>query len=61
MNKLYALICKDWTGTSYDKDVIEIYKDEELAQRVALLCQGETRRCDTSYYVEAVDYNDLEV
>jgi len=61
MNKLYVLICENWTGTSYDKELIEIYKDEELAQRVALLCQGKTPRCDTSYYVEAVDYNDLEV
>jgi len=61
MNKLYVLICENWTGTSYDKELIEIYKDEELAQRVALLCQGKTPVWDVRYYVEAVDYNDLEV
>jgi hypothetical protein len=61
MNKLYVLICENWTGTTYDKELIEIYKDEELAQRVALLSQGKTPKCDVHYYVEAVDYNDLEV
>lgn len=61
MNKLYVLICENWTGTSYDKELIEIYKDEELAQRTVLVSQGKMPRCDTSYYVEAVDYNDLEV
>lgn len=61
MNKLYVLICENWTGTSYYKELIEIHKDEELAQRTALLCQGKTPKCDTNYYVEAVDYNDLEV
>lgn len=61
MNKLYVLICENWTGTSYDKEVIEIYKDEELAQRTALVSQGNTPRCDTSYYVEAVDYNGIDL
>lgn len=61
MNKLYVLICKSWTGSFYDKELMEIYKDEEIAQRTALLLQGKTLRCDVSYYVEAVDYSDLEV
>ena len=61
MNKLYVLICENWTGTSYDKELIEIYKDEELAQRTALISQGKTPVWDVRYYVEAVDYNDLGV
>lgn len=61
MNKLYVLICENWTGTSYDKELIEIYKDEELAQRTALVSQWKTPVWDVRYYVEAVDYNDLEV
>jgi len=61
VNKLYVLICENWTGTSYDKELIEIYKDEELAQRTALASQGNTPVWDVRYYVEAVDYNDLEV
>lgn len=61
MNKLYVLICENWTGTTYEKELMEIYKDEELAQRTALLHQGKNNRSDISYYVEAVEYNDLEV
>jgi hypothetical protein len=66
MNKLYVLICEHWTGTSYDKELIEIYKDEELAQRTALVSQGAILTdsppvWDVRYYVEVVDYNGMEV
>lgn len=61
MNKLYVLLCENWSGTTYDKELLEIFKDEELARRTALECQGKIPKCDIRYYVEVVDYNDLEV
>lgn len=61
MNKLYVLVCEVWGGTSYNKELVEIYKDENLAQRTALSYQGNTATCDVHYYVETVDYNDVEV
>jgi hypothetical protein len=61
MSKLYLLICECWTGTSYDKEFIEIFKDEEVAHRTAILMQGKTPKCDVNYYVQAVDYYDMEV
>lgn len=61
MSKVYVLMCEMWTGTHYSVEVQEVFKDEELAQRTALAWQGKTPTCDVRYYVEAVDYNDLEV
>lgn len=64
MNKLYLLIRECWTGTSYDsydKEFIEIFKDEELAQRTATLMQGKTPKCDVNYYIQQIEYNDTEI
>lgn len=61
MTKVYVLMCEMWTGTHAAVEVQEVFKDEEFAQRTALAWQGNHKTCDVRYFVETVDYNDLEV
>ena len=61
MTKVYVLMCEVWGGTNYSTIVQEVFKDEEFARRTALCWQGNHKTCDVRYYVEAVDYNELEV
>lgn len=61
MTKVYVLMCEEWCGTNYCISIQEVFKDEEFAQRTALSWQGNHKTCDVRYYVETVDYNDMEV
>lgn len=59
--KVYVLMAECWGGLKYYTELVEVFKDEKLAQRTALVNQGKIPTCDVRYYVEAVDYNGLEV
>jgi hypothetical protein len=40
MNNVYVLACEVWGGSSYGTEIIEVFADEELTHRTALMFQG---------------------
>lgn len=60
MNKVYVLMVERWGGNSYQTEVVEAFKDEEVAHYARIQNQGKLPNCDVRYYVEAVDFNDFE-
>lgn len=60
MKYIYVLMCDTWGGSNYITQVLQAYKDEELAQRTAIQSQSYYKPCDVRYWVEKVEYEDLE-
>jgi hypothetical protein len=59
MNNVYVLACEVWGGSSYGTEIMEVFADEELAHKAVLVWQGNIPTCDTRYFVEVVEFNDL--
>lgn len=51
MNIVYVLMVERWGGQHYQTEVVEVFKDEEVAYRVALANQCRIPICDVRYYV----------
>lgn len=60
MNCVYVLMVSNWSGTSYDKEVVTVYKDEETAYRTMIYLQGKTPKSDVEYFVVKAEFDGLE-
>ncbi len=60
MNKVYVLMVERWSGSYCQTEVVEVFKDKELADSVSSQNQGITPSWEVMYYVVDVLFNEFE-
>ena len=55
-DKLYVLVCDEWTGTRYNRSNVGIYSDRDTGNLAASHMQGSYKTSDIEYWVDEVEF-----
>lgn len=54
--KLYVVVCDEWTGTRYNRSNVGIYSTQDTASMAAKSMQGNYKTSDIEYWVDEVEF-----
>lgn len=55
-DKLYVVVCDEWTGTRYNRSNVGIYSDRDTGNLAASYMQGNYKTSDIEYWVDEVEF-----
>lgn len=58
-DKLYVLVCDEWTGTRYNRSNVGIYSDRDTGNLAASHMQGNYKTSDIEYWVDEVEFCEI--
>jgi len=55
-DKLYVVVCDEWTGTRYNRSNVGAYSTQDTASMAARSMQGNDKTSDIEYWVDEVEF-----
>lgn len=55
-DKLYVVVCDEWTGTWYERSNLGIYSTMDTANQAREYLQGNYKTSDIEYWVDEVEF-----
>lgn len=56
VEKLYIVVCDEWTGTKYERSNVGVYSTRDNASMASSHLQGNYKKSDIEYWVDEVDF-----
>lgn len=55
-DRLYVIVCNEWTGTGYSRSNVGIYTTMDTANQAREYLQGNYKTSDIEYWVDEVEF-----